>query len=181
MADAFNYLSLISAMNYPYNVQGLYSGYNPYSAAYLYGGSEGESSSFSNIFGSCVNAMMNSNVSLLSDLATSNNNVSASDKAQFIEDLEEATRDTCDCKSADLVKELYSAYLSNTTGYARNQLNQLVKAVTSETDSKTSEQVQSTGSTNKNNQELTAINYSIPTEEDIDNMITQSMSMPISF
>ena len=35
---------------------------------------------------------------------------------------------------------------------------------------------------NKNNQDpTTAINYSIPSEEDIDSMIAQSMSMPMSF
>ena len=184
MADALNYLSLISAMNYPNNVQGLYSNYNPYSAAYLYGGSEESSTSFSNIFGSCVNAMMNSNTSLFSDLAASSNSVSEADAKQFIEHLEEASRDTCDCKSADFVKNLYSAYLSNTAGYAKYQLNQLIKATGSGTDtnSETAGQLQSASSTKKNTQELTtAINTSIPSEEEIDSMIAESISIPMSF
>lgn len=175
MADALNYLSLISAMNYPNNVQGLYSAYNPYSAAYLYNGTEEDSFSFSNIFGSCINAF---NTSLLSGLANSNNSISDTDSKQFIENLEEASKDTCDCKSADLAKELYSAYLSNTVGYAKNYLNQLTKSVNSGLDQ--SQNIQNKTSTN--HQEPTAVvNTSIPSEEEIDKMITESVSIPTLF
>ena len=105
--DSLNYLSLISALNSSSNIQQLYSNYDPYSAANLYG-SDDSSTSFHSIFGSCINALQSSNTSLLSELGSSlENGISETDAAQFIEKLEEASHDTCDCKSAELIKELY--------------------------------------------------------------------------
>lgn len=179
MADALNYLSLISALNYSNNVQGLYSNYNPYSAANLYGGSDEDSTSFSDIFGSCINALQSSNTSLLSELSSSiNSNVSEADARQFIENLEEASQDTCDCKSADLVKELYSAYLSDTTGYAKNRLNQLITAIGSGTTSETAVQSQTVSQQTINTGNTTEIDLSIPSEEEIDSMIAASITLP---
>lgn len=190
MADALNYLSLISALNSSNNVQSLYSNYNPYSAANLYGSSDDNFTSFSNIFGSCINALQSSNTSLLSELGSSiNSNVSETDAKQFIETLEEASKDTCNCKSADLVKDLYSAYLSDTAGYAKNRFNSLISSISSKAVDKSSssasqkltkqtEDTPSTAGTTSITQipDTSGIDASIPTEEEIDALIAASLA-----
>lgn len=158
--DAINYLSLASALNYNNSIQGLYN-YNPYSASNLYGSSD-SSNSFGDIFGSCINALQTSNTTLLSNLASSTSNTSIK---QLTENLEEASKETCDCKSADLVKELYSNYLSNTLGYTKNNLTSVTKN-TANTSQKETVLDQNTIS-------------SIPSEEEIESMINASLSLPV--
>lgn len=161
--DAMNYLSLVSALNYNNGIQGLYN-YNPYSASNLYGSSD-SSNSFGDIFGSCVNALQTSNTSLLSNLASSiSSNGSNTDIKQLTDNLEEASRDTCDCKSADLVKELYSNYLSNSITYTKNKLNPVSASASSKTTETTTPQTNTFSS--------------IPSEEEIESMINASISLP---
>lgn len=178
MADALNYLSLISALSSSNNIQQLYSNYDPYSAANLYGSGD-SSTSFQNIFGSCINALQGSNASLLSTLGSSlKDSVSETDASQFMEKLEEASKDTCDCKSAELVKELYSA-LSDTSGYAKNRFHSLVSAATSkneQTDSANSTQTLSSASKTTGPANTANMEYSIPTEEEIDALIASSLA-----
>lgn len=183
--DSLNYLSLISALNSSSNVQQLYSNYDPYSAANLYG-SDDSSTSFHSIFGSCINALQSSNTSLLSELGSSlENGISETDAAQFIEKLEEASHDTCDCKSAELVKELYSAYVSDTVGYAKNRFNSLISALTSgneqitsadNTQKRTSSVENSSTARSIQSANADAIEASIPTEEEIDALIASSLA-----
>jgi len=189
MANSIDYLSLITALNSSNNVQNLYANYNPYSAASLYG-NYNDSYSFSNIFGAALQSMQSSNTGLLTELFSSalnenSNNtattVNKEDAANFVNRLSEASGDSCDCHSAELVKELYQAYLENTSSYNKNLLNQLITAIGSNhtaTEAASNNNTSTNASVNTNtNNSISSIDPSVPTEEEIDKMIAASLSL----
>ena len=170
MADIQNYLSLLSALTSSNNVQSMYyNNYDPYSAANLYG-SGNNGVSFSNIFANSLNALQNSNASLLSELASSlSDSISETGDENLAASLEEASKDDCDCLSADLVKQLYADYFSDAK--TKTALSKLL----SPADTSSQE-----ASGSKSETEASAsLNVSIPTEEEIDSMIAQSISIPM--
>ena len=172
MADIQSFLSLLSALTSSNNVQSMYNNYDPYSAANLYGSGD-NGVSFSSIFANSINALQSSNTSLLSELASSlSDSISETEDENLAASLEEASRDDCDCLSADLVKQLYSDYLSDTR--TKTALSKLLPSSSdaskaSESNTKTSSSVLSEN----------AIDVSIPTEEEIDSMIAASISIPM--
>ena len=176
MADSLDYLSLISALSSSNSVQNLYSTSDLYSASNLYGTDNNSSLSFDSIFGNCIDALQSSNSSLLSGLLSSDaetEHISEEAATEFIEKLEHAVTETCDCNSATLVKDLYDAYLADTTSYAKNRFNHLISSIHSDT--------ASTITDNTTTQTITQeTNISIPTEEEIDAMIAASLaSIPL--
>jgi hypothetical protein len=177
MSDIQSYLSLLSALTSSNSVQSLYSNNSLYSASNLYGTSS-DDYSFSSIFGNCVDALQSSNTSLLTDLAASlSDNVSDEDEEDLLTSLEEASQDTCTCSSAELVKQLYSAYLSDTNGYAKNNLTQSTTTDTTSTEASTTAASSSSTATSATVDEST-IESSIPTEEEIESLIAASISVP---
>ncbi len=169
MADIQSYLSLLSALTSSNNVQSMYyNNYDPYSAANLYG-SGNNGVSFSNIFASSLNALQNSNASLLSELASSlSDSISETEDENLAASLEEASKEDCDCLSAELVKKLYADYFSDTK--TKTALSKILSPADTSS--------QASGS--KSETEASAsLNVSIPTEEEIDSMIAQSISIPM--
>lgn len=194
MATTNDFLSLMTSLLTSNNsIQGLYSGYyDPYSASSLYG-NYGNNSSFSNIFNMALSSMQASNTSLLSDLASKLEDGSANtiseisdeDTVNFVNKLTEAAKDDCECNSAQLTKDLYQAYIENTTGYGKNILSQLITTINGNHSNSISTSTSKQSSTNtasspaqKTNIEENMITSSIPTEAEIESMITATISLP---